>query len=83
MLLKAEEGHIDNTSSVNGFWASVGPRIPHIAYSAAKDARQIAHARARIASTGRDVSSLSDDDIRAGVVSHFEFKVRHCPFGKW
>jgi NAD(P)-dependent dehydrogenase (short-subunit alcohol dehydrogenase family) len=115
MLLKAEEGHIVNTSSVNGFWASVGPRIPHTAYSAAKfavkgftealitdlrinaphikcsvvmpghigtsiplnsrkiqgghfsdkvDARQIAQARARIASMGRDTSSLSDDDIR-------------------
>ena len=36
MLQKAEEGHIVNTSSVNGFWASVGPRIPHTAYSAAK-----------------------------------------------
>ena len=36
MLLKAEEGHIVNTSSVNGFWASVGPRIPHTAYYAAK-----------------------------------------------
>ena len=36
MLLKADEGHIVNTSSVNGFWASVGPRIPHTAYSAAK-----------------------------------------------
>ncbi len=115
MLLKAEEGHIVNTSSVNGFWASIGPRIPHTAYSAAKfavkgftealitdlrinaphvkcsvvmpghigtsiplnsrkihggseadamNATQIAHARARIASTGRDVSSLSDEDIR-------------------
>jgi hypothetical protein len=115
MLLKAEEGHIVNTSSVNGFWASVGPRIPHTAYSAAKfavkgftealitdlrinaphikcsvvmpgligtsiplnsrkvqsgdqsgevSARQIAQARARIASMGRDVSSLSDDDVR-------------------
>ena len=118
MLLKAEEGHIVNTSSVNGFWASVGPHIPHTAYSAAKfavkgftealitdlrinaphikcsvvmpghigtsiplnsrkiqsgnlsdeiDARQIAQARARIASMGRDVSSLSDDDIRKTV----------------
>jgi NAD(P)-dependent dehydrogenase (short-subunit alcohol dehydrogenase family) len=108
-------GHIVNTSSVNGFWASIGPRIPHTAYSAAKfavkgftealitdlrinaphlkcsvvmpghigtsiplnsrkiqsgnqsdaiDARQIAQARARIASMGRDVSGLSDDDIR-------------------
>jgi hypothetical protein len=115
MLLKAEEGHIVNTSSVNGFWASVGPRIPHTAYSAAKfavkgftealitdlrinaphikcsvvmpghigtsiplntrkvqsgnqadamDATQLAQARARIASMGRDVTSLSDDDIR-------------------
>jgi NAD(P)-dependent dehydrogenase (short-subunit alcohol dehydrogenase family) len=115
MLRKAEEGHIVNTSSVNGFWASVGPHIPHTAYSAAKfavkgftealiadlrinaphikcsvvmpghigtsillnsrkiqsgnpsdemDAKQIAQARTRIASTGRDVSSLSDDDIR-------------------
>jgi hypothetical protein len=114
LLLKAEEGHIVNTSSVNGFWASVGPRIPHTAYSAAKFAvkgfsealitdlrinaphikcsvvmpghigtsiplnsrkiqgggsdavseKQIASARARIASMGRDVSALSDDDIR-------------------
>jgi NAD(P)-dependent dehydrogenase (short-subunit alcohol dehydrogenase family) len=115
MLQKAEEGRIVNTSSVNGFWASIGPRIPHTAYSAAKfavkgftealitdlrinaphikcsvvmpghigtsiplnsrkiqsgnqsdamDARQIAQARARIASMGRDVSGLSDDDIR-------------------
>jgi NAD(P)-dependent dehydrogenase (short-subunit alcohol dehydrogenase family) len=36
MLLKADEGHIVNTSSVNGFWASLGPGIPHTAYSAAK-----------------------------------------------
>ncbi len=115
MLLKADEGHIINTSSVNGFWASVGPRIPHTAYSAAKfavkgftealitdlkinaphikcsvvmpghigtgitansrkiqsgheadqmDATQLAQARARIASMGRDASALSDDDIR-------------------
>jgi hypothetical protein len=115
MMVKAEEGHIVNTSSVNGFWASVGPRIPHTAYSAAKfavkgftealitdlrinaphincsvvmpghigtsiplnsrkiqsgnlsdeiNATQIVQARARIASMGRDVSTLSDDDIR-------------------
>ena len=36
MLMKADEGHIINTSSVNGFWASVGLRVPHTAYSAAK-----------------------------------------------
>jgi NAD(P)-dependent dehydrogenase (short-subunit alcohol dehydrogenase family) len=115
MLQKADEGHIVNTSSVNGFWASIGPHIPHTAYSAAKfavkgftealitdlrinaphikcsvvmpghvgtsiplnsrkiqsgnqsdvmDVTQIAQARARIASMGRDISGLSDDDIR-------------------
>ncbi len=36
MLQKADEAHIVNTSSVNGFWASVGPRISHTAYCAAK-----------------------------------------------
>ena len=36
MLVKADEGHIVNTSSVNGFWASIGPNSPHTAYSAAK-----------------------------------------------
>ena len=36
LLLKADEGHIVNTSSVNGFWASVGLGVPHTAYSAAK-----------------------------------------------
>jgi NAD(P)-dependent dehydrogenase (short-subunit alcohol dehydrogenase family) len=116
MLLRAEQGHIVNTSSVNGFWASVGPGMPHTAYSAAKfavkgfsealiadlrinaphikvsvvmpghigtsiaansrkiqagndaeeiSATEIAQARARIASTGKDPSTLSDDDLRA------------------
>lgn len=36
MLLASAEGHVVNTSSVNGFWASMGPRMPHTAYSAAK-----------------------------------------------
>lgn len=115
MLQKADAGHIVNTSSVNGFWASIGPRVPHTAYCAAKfavkgftealitdlrinaphikcsvvmpghvgtsipvnsrkiqsgnqadamDATQMAQARARIASTGRDASALSDEDIQ-------------------
>ena len=116
MLLKADQGHIVNTSSVNGFWASVGPSMPHTAYSAAKfavkgfsealiadlrvnaphikvsvvmpghigtgiaansrkiqsgnesdeiGATEIAQARARIASTGKDPSALSDDELKA------------------
>jgi len=36
LLMKADEGHIVNTSSVNGFWASVGIGVSHTAYSAAK-----------------------------------------------
>jgi NAD(P)-dependent dehydrogenase (short-subunit alcohol dehydrogenase family) len=36
MLMAADEAHIINTSSVNGFWASLGPGIPHTAYVAAK-----------------------------------------------
>ncbi len=36
MLMAASEGHVINTSSVNGFWASLGPATPHTAYSAAK-----------------------------------------------
>jgi NAD(P)-dependent dehydrogenase (short-subunit alcohol dehydrogenase family) len=36
LLLRADEGHIVNTSSVNGFWATVGTGVAHTAYSAAK-----------------------------------------------
>ena len=36
MLLKAHEGHIINTSSINGFWACLGPQNTHTAYSTAK-----------------------------------------------
>ena len=36
MLLASDEGHMVNTSSVNGFRASLGGNIPHTAYSAAK-----------------------------------------------
>ncbi len=36
LLIAAEEGHLINTSSVNGFWAAIGKGVPHTAYSAAK-----------------------------------------------
>jgi NAD(P)-dependent dehydrogenase (short-subunit alcohol dehydrogenase family) len=36
LLVASPEAHLVNTSSVNGFWASLGPRMPHTAYSAAK-----------------------------------------------
>jgi NAD(P)-dependent dehydrogenase (short-subunit alcohol dehydrogenase family) len=116
MLMRADQGHIINTSSINGTWASVGPHMPHTAYSAAKfavkgfsealiadlrlnaphikvsvvmpghigtsivansrkiqggnetdeiGATELAQARARMTSAGKDPSGLSDDDIRA------------------
>ncbi len=36
LVIASDEGYIVNTSSVNGFWASLGPSVPHSAYSAAK-----------------------------------------------
>jgi NAD(P)-dependent dehydrogenase (short-subunit alcohol dehydrogenase family) len=36
LLVAGDAGHLVNTSSVNGFWASLGPGVPHTAYSAAK-----------------------------------------------
>ena len=36
LLVASAEAHLVNTSSVNGFWASLGPDTPHTAYSAAK-----------------------------------------------
>jgi NAD(P)-dependent dehydrogenase (short-subunit alcohol dehydrogenase family) len=35
-LVAADEARLVNTSSVNGFWASIGPGVPHTAYSTAK-----------------------------------------------
>jgi NAD(P)-dependent dehydrogenase (short-subunit alcohol dehydrogenase family) len=114
LLQKADAAHIVNTSSVNGFWASAGPYVPHTAYSAAKfavkgftegliadlrvnaphikcsvvmpghigtsilantrkihagtdaespSATDIAQMRRRLATIGRDVSSMSDEEI--------------------
>ncbi len=34
--MKSTEGILVNTSSVNGFWASLGPGMPNTAYSTAK-----------------------------------------------
>ena len=36
LLVASDDGYLVNTSSVNGFFASIGEGIPHTAYSAAK-----------------------------------------------
>jgi hypothetical protein len=54
-------GHIGTSIPLNSRKIQSGNQ------SDAMDARQIEQARARIASMGRDVSGLSDDDIRNNV----------------
>lgn len=36
LMIKADAAHLINISSVNGFWATIGPTTAHTAYSAAK-----------------------------------------------
>ena len=36
MMLVADEARIVNTSSINGFWATIDPNLPHSAYASAK-----------------------------------------------
>lgn len=36
LVVAADEGHVVNTSSINGMWASLGPSRTHTAYAAAK-----------------------------------------------
>ena len=36
MLVRSDAGAMVNTSSINGFWATIGPDMPHTSYSAAK-----------------------------------------------
>ena len=36
LLIESDDSILVNTSSINGFWASLGPGIPHTAYSTAK-----------------------------------------------
>jgi len=36
LVIASDEGYIVNTSSVNGFWACLGPTTAHTAYSSAK-----------------------------------------------
>jgi NAD(P)-dependent dehydrogenase (short-subunit alcohol dehydrogenase family) len=79
-LVASEEGHIVNTSSVNGFWASLGPDRPHTAYSAAKfavkgftealltDLRVNApHVKASVVMPGHIGTSIVTSSMRHGV----------------
>jgi NAD(P)-dependent dehydrogenase (short-subunit alcohol dehydrogenase family) len=130
LLQAADAAHIINTSSISGFWASIGPDVPHTSYSAAKfavkgftealiadfrvnapnikvsvvmpghigtgirvnslkvqantdadepDAAQIAMARARLQSMGRDTSAMSDTEIKAMLADRAKRFVADAP----
>lgn len=36
LIVASDDGHVINTSSVNGFWASIGTGVSHTAYAASK-----------------------------------------------
>ena len=130
LLRAADAAHIVNTSSINGFWATVGPDVPHTSYSAAKfavkgftealiadfrvnaphikasvvmpghigtgirvnslkvqantdseepDAAQIAMARTRLQSMGRDTSAMPDTEVKAMLVERAKRFVAEAP----
>ncbi len=78
-LVAADEAHIVNTSSVNGFWASIGSDRPHTAYSAAKFAVKgftealitdlavnAPHVRASVVMPGHIGTSIVGNSVRFG-----------------
>jgi NAD(P)-dependent dehydrogenase (short-subunit alcohol dehydrogenase family) len=78
-LVASDEGHIVNTSSVNGFFASIGTDRPHTAYSAAKfavkgftealiaDLRVNApHVHASVVMPGHIGTSIVENSVRYG-----------------
>ena len=45
LLIAAEEGHLVNTSSINGFWASLGPKVATHGLLGGQVRREGVHAR--------------------------------------
>ena len=81
-LVAADEAHIVNTSSVNGFWASIGPDRPHTAYSSAKFAVKgftealltdlkvnAPHVKASVVMPGHIGTDIVDSSLRHGVTA--------------
>ena len=79
LLAAADEGHLINTSSVNGFWASLGPDRPHTAYSAAKFAAKgfsealitdlqvnAPHVKVSVVMPGHIGTSIVENSVRYG-----------------
>ena len=85
LLIASTDGVLVNTSSVNGFWASLGPAWPHTAYSTAKfavkgfteslteDLRTNApHVRAVLVMPGYIATNIVGNSMRAFGVTDLE-----------
>src|ERR687898_289191 len=65
LVVASDDAYVVNTSSVNGFWASLGPGVPHTAYSAAKFAvKGFSEALMQMARRGLATDGMSDEDIQ-------------------
>ncbi|MGY9073848.1 MAG: SDR family NAD(P)-dependent oxidoreductase [Acidimicrobiales bacterium] len=96
MLLAAEVGQVVNTSSVNGFFASVGPAMPHTSYSAAKFAvkgftealitdfaQNAPHLKASVVMPGHIGTSIAyNSDVLLGFDEADKLRARYDQSGK-
>lgn len=96
LLVKSSEGVLVNTSSVNGFWATLGPGVPHTAYSTAKfavkgftealieDLRTNApHVRAVLVMPGHVATNIVGNSMRAfGVTDAEQIEAGNAGFRK-
>ena len=83
MLIAADAAYIVNTSSVNGFWASVGPSVPHTSYSAAKFAvkgfSEALIADLRVNAPHVKVAVVMPGHIGTGIVENSTKILGHAP----
>ncbi len=81
LLVASEQAHLINTSSVNGFWACLGPRTSHTAYSAAKFAvkgfSEALLTDLRLNAPHVKVSVVMPGHIGTGIVSNTTLAQKH------
>ncbi len=95
-MLRAAVGHVINTSSVNGFFASIGPGMPHSAYSAAKFAvkgftealmvdfaQNAPHLRASVVMPGHIGTEIAhNSDLLLGLTDIDRMRARYAGAGR-
>ncbi|MFT5530042.1 MAG: NAD(P)-dependent dehydrogenase (short-subunit alcohol dehydrogenase family) [Candidatus Poriferisodalaceae bacterium] len=95
-LLAADVGQVVNTSSINGFFASLGPGMPHTSYSAAKFAvkgftealitdfaQNAPHLRASVVMPGHIGTSITENSDRLlGIDNADSLRERYAQAGR-